>query len=159
VDTIEHGVWLDAEAARKMRERGIWLVPTAYQYGLPPLPTDPPFVAAKLKLARSALRESIAVALREGVGIALGTDASVFPHGENAREFAALVQYGLDPIDAIRAGTVNAAKALGKDDRGRIAPGLLADLVAVSGDPLQDLRTLEHVRFVMKGGEVVHHEP
>lgn len=87
--------------------------------------------------------------------IAFGTDAGVYPHGLNAREFAVYVDYGLSPLEAIRSATTAAADLLGVSDRGAIAPGLLADLVAAPGDPLKDVTALERLAFVMKGGEVV----
>lgn len=87
--------------------------------------------------------------------IAFGTDAAVYPHGQNAHEFAALVERGMTPLEAIRAATLNDADLLGVTDRGQIAPGLLADLIAVPGNPLTDVRVLEQVRFVMKGGVTV----
>jgi imidazolonepropionase-like amidohydrolase len=90
-----------------------------------------------------------------GVKIAFGTDAGVYPHGWNARQFAHMVRWGLTPMQAIQAATVNAADLLGWSDRiGTIAPGFYADLIAVDGDPLQDVAALEHVGFVMKGGRV-----
>jgi imidazolonepropionase-like amidohydrolase len=92
------------------------------------------------------------------VKIAFGTDAAVYPHGDNAKEFAVLVGYGMKPIDAIRTATLNAADLLGVTDRGEIAAGKLADLIAVPGNPLNDVHVLEQVRFVMKGGVVVKQE-
>jgi imidazolonepropionase-like amidohydrolase len=89
------------------------------------------------------------------VKIAFGTDAAVAPHGNNAREFAVYVGYGMRPLEAIRTATLNAADLLGVNDRGVIAPGKLADLIAVRGNPLDDVRVLERVVWVMKGGEVV----
>ena len=99
-------------------------------------------------------RHGLELAIKSGVKIAFGTDAGVYPHGQNAKEFAVLVERGMTPIDAIRAATVNAADLLGVSDRGNIAPGLLADLVAVPGNPLENIRVLENVQFVMKGGQV-----
>ena len=87
--------------------------------------------------------------------IAFGTDAAVAPHGDNAKEFAVYVGYGMRPADALRTATVNAADLLGLNDRGVIAPGKLADLIAVRGNPLEDVRVLERVVWVMKAGEVV----
>jgi imidazolonepropionase-like amidohydrolase len=94
------------------------------------------------------------LAIKSGVKIAFGTDAAVYPHGDNAREFGALVERGMTPIEAIRTTSVNAADLFGVSDRGNIAPGLLADLVAVPGNPLDNIRMLEDVRFVMKGGQI-----
>jgi imidazolonepropionase-like amidohydrolase len=93
-----------------------------------------------------------------GLKIAFGTDAGVYPHGDNAKEFGYQVELGQTPIGAIRSATVVAAELLGLDDRGRIEPGLLADVIAVRGNPLEDVRELERVTFVMKGGEVFKHE-
>jgi imidazolonepropionase-like amidohydrolase len=94
-------------------------------------------------------------ALAAGVTICNGSDVGSFPHGENARELELLVEYGMTPVQALQAATVNDAKAFHLDDRGVIAPGRLADLVAVDGDPTQDIHALHHVRFVMKGGVAV----
>jgi len=98
--------------------------------------------------------ESFRTALEYDLKFAYGTDAGVYPHGENAKQFALNVQYGQSPIEAIRGATSYAAEMLGTPDRGRIAEGLLADLVAVDGDPLEEISRLEDVRFVMKGGIV-----
>jgi imidazolonepropionase-like amidohydrolase len=93
--------------------------------------------------------------VKAGVKVAFGTDAGVYPHGENARQFAYMVKYGLTPWQAIRSATSDAAELLGRTKEvGRIAPGLYADIIAVSGDPLADVTKLEHVGFVMKGGVV-----
>jgi imidazolonepropionase-like amidohydrolase len=98
-------------------------------------------------------------AYKAGVKIAFGTDAGVFPHGENAKEFAYLVEAGFTPLDAVRAGTVNAAALLNQSSRlGSVEPGYAADIVAVSGDPLRDISLLQHVQFVMKEG-VVYKKP
>jgi len=111
-------------------------------------------VRAKAEEVLPKARDSVNRAVRAGVRIVLGTDAPLVPHGQNAKEFTALVARGMAPIEAIRAGTVNAAELLRVPDRGRIAPGLLADLVAVPGNPLENIRVLEDVRFVMKEGKV-----
>jgi imidazolonepropionase-like amidohydrolase len=100
-------------------------------------------------------RNNFAKAFKAGVKMAFGTDAGVYPHGDNAKQFFYMVKYGMTPAQAIQAATVNAATLLGRDkDVGSIEPGKYADMIAVSGDPLQDVTTLEHVAFVMKGGEV-----
>jgi imidazolonepropionase-like amidohydrolase len=154
VASIEHGSMLNDEAIALMKERGTYLVPTTYLADAINLDVLPPPVRAKAEFVLPVGKESLRRAIRAGVKIAFGTDAAVFPHGQNAKEFAALVERGMSPIEAIRAATVNAADLLGVDDRGRIAPGTLADLIAVPGDPLEDVRVLEDVRFVMKGGRV-----
>jgi len=155
VASIEHGSMLDDEAIALMKQRGTYLVPTSYLADRINLEILPPPIRAKaetvLPLARASLRRAIA----DGVKIAFGTDAAVYPHGENAKEFAVYVRAGMTPLAALRSATVNAADLLGKADRGIIAPGKLADLVAVPGNPLEDITVTERVRFVMLGGRVI----
>jgi imidazolonepropionase-like amidohydrolase len=104
-------------------------------------------------------RENFRRAVQAGVRMAFGTDGGVYPHGDNAKQFAYMVEYGMSPMQAIRAATVNAAELMGWKDRvGSIEPGKFADLIAVAGDPLVDVRQLEKVGFVMKGGAVVKNE-
>jgi len=98
-------------------------------------------------------------AFASGVKVAFGTDAAVYPHGLNAREFAVYVRLGMTPLQAIQTATVNAADLLGWSDKvGTLDAGKWADLIAVDGDPLQDITTLQHVKFVMKGGAVIKNE-
>lgn len=155
VASIEHGSILDDEAIALMKERGTYLVPTTYLADEIDLALLPPPIRAKAEFVLPRAKESLRRAIAAGVPIAFGTDAGVFPHGDNAREFAALVERGMTPLAAIRAATVNAADLLGVDDRGVVAPGRLADLIAVPGNPLEDVTVLEDVRFVMVGGKVV----
>ncbi len=154
VASIEHGSILDDEAIRLMRERGTFLVPTSYLADAIDKNALPPQIRAKAEIVIPRARESLRRAIQGGVKIAFGTDAAVFPHGHNAREFAVYVQHGMTPIDAIRSATIRAAELLGVNDRGVIAEGKLADIIAVPGDPLQNVRVLEDVRFVMKHGRV-----
>jgi imidazolonepropionase-like amidohydrolase len=154
VASIEHGSMLDDEAIALMKQKGTYLVPTAYLLTRINFANLPPPIAAKAREVIPLAQESHRKAIRAGVKVAFGTDAAVYPHGENAREFAVYVGYGMKPIDAIRTATVNAADLLGVSDRGVIAPGKLADLVAVPGNPLDDVRVLERVSWVMKGGVV-----
>lgn len=154
VNSIEHGSLLDDEGRRMMKERGVYLVPTLYVSEGIPLDMLPPPVRAKAESVLPLMRENFRKDVQAGVKIAFGTDAAVIPHGQNAHEFATMVALGMSPLEAIRAATVNAADLLGRDDRGAIAAGKLADLIAVPGNPLQDIRALQHVTFVMKGGEV-----
>jgi imidazolonepropionase-like amidohydrolase len=155
VASIEHGSMLSDEAIDLMKRRGTYLVPTAYLLSTFKFDSMPPPIAAKARQVVPLAQESHRRAIRAGVKIAFGTDAAVYPHGDNAREFAVYVGYGMRPADAIRTATVNAADLLGVTDRGVIAPGKLADLIAVRGNPLEDVKTLQQVLWVMKGGVVV----
>jgi imidazolonepropionase-like amidohydrolase len=161
VTSIEHGSFLDDEAVRMMVEHGTWLVPTLFagwSVGSPEASGHlPAWVAEKGRAAWEAMQRSIRLAVQGGVKIALGTDAGVDPHGQNAREFELLVTVGgMSPMQAIQAGTMNGATLLGMEhDVGSVETGKFADLVAVGGDPLVDIKTLQHPAFVMKGGEVI----
>jgi imidazolonepropionase-like amidohydrolase len=160
VDSIEHGSYIDDEAIRLMKEKGAYLVPTLYladwfieNYERMRVPD---FMVAKAKVVMPAARQNIGRAFKAGVKVAFGTDAAVYPHGLNAREFAVMVKLGLTPMQSIQAATINAADLLGWSDRvGSIEPGRFADIIAVNGDPTTDVSVLEHVVFVMKGGQVV----
>ena len=160
VDSIEHGSFIDEEDIQLMKQHGTYLVPTLYlgdwfleNYQKLGLTDD---MVAKAKLVMPAARQNVARAFREGVKVAFGTDAAVYPHGLNAHEFAVMVKLGLTPLAAIQAATVNAADLLGWSDQiGTLEPGKYADLIAVEGDPLKDVTTLENVKVVLKGGEVV----
>lgn len=160
VASIEHGSILDSEAVALMVQHGTYLVPTLMAgeqvSQLAQTPGRlPPAIAAKALAIAPRLQASFRLALGAGVKIALGTDAGVFQHGRNGHEFTLMVRYGMTPMQAIRAGTLSGATLLGREmDVGSIAAGKLADLVAVRGDPLQDITLLEHVDFVMKGGSV-----
>jgi imidazolonepropionase-like amidohydrolase len=143
-----------------MKEHGTYLVADIYnddfilglgkQYGF----TDE--MLEKERMVGQQQREGFRKAAQAGVKIAFGTDAGVYPHGGNAKQFAYMVKYGLTPMQAIQSATVNAADLLGWSDQvGSLEPGRLADLIAVEGEPLKDVTTLEHVKFVMKGGEVI----
>jgi imidazolonepropionase-like amidohydrolase len=159
VASIEHGSILDDEAIAMMKERGTFLVPTTYLADRINLAVLPPLVRQKAETVLPQMRESLRRAIAAGVRIGFGTDAAVYPHGENAKEFAIYVRLGMTPLAALQSATVHAAELLGKDDRGVIAPGKLADLIAVPGDPLQDITATERVRWVMHAGTVVRAEP
>jgi imidazolonepropionase-like amidohydrolase len=156
VDSIEHGSLMTDEAIRVLKENGTWLVPTLYQwfeeYDLPPL------LHEKNEYIKARVGERMRAAFAAGVKVALGTDAGAGPHGRSGKEFTSYVAHGMSAADALRAGTVNAAALLRTTDRGKLGSGLLADIVAVPGDPLAEIRVVEDVRFVMKGGEI-HRSP
>jgi len=160
VDSIEHGSMLNEEGFRLMKEHGTFLVPTLY-VAQPKSNTGAGMSAHVREKGLSmgaAANAMFPKALRAGIRIAYGTDAGVYPHGWNAREFGVLVDHGMTPIDAIRSATIWAADLLGVSDRASIEPGFVADLVAVRGNPLDDIRTLEAVAFVMKDGVVYRNE-
>ncbi len=154
VTSIEHGSMLSDESIRLLVEHGTFLVPTTYLADVIDLDNLPPPIRAKAEYVLPLARESLRKAVRGGVKIAFGTDAAVYPHGDNAKEFGVMVDLGMSPIDALRAATTTAAGILGYDDRGQIAEGFLADIVAVEGNPLENIRAMESVQFVMKGGVV-----
>jgi imidazolonepropionase-like amidohydrolase len=158
VASIEHGSMLDDEAIAMMKERGTYLVPTSYLADRINLAVLPPLVRKKAEAILPLARESLRKAIAARVKIAFGTDAGVYPHGENAKEFAVYVKTGLSALDALRTATIHAADLLGKDDRGSVTAGKFADLVAVAGDPLRDITATERVRWVMLGGKVVRDE-
>jgi imidazolonepropionase-like amidohydrolase len=159
VDSIEHGTYIDEEAVKMMKERGVYLVPTLYLVewfmdNYERLRVPAPLVA-KAKEVMPAMTKNIGAAFKLGVPVAFGTDAAVYPHGLNGREFAVYVKMGMTPIQAIQTATVHASKLLGWEDRlGAIEAGKYADLIAVDGDPTKDVTELERVKWVMKGGVV-----
>ena len=155
VASIEHGSMLDDEAIALMKEHGTYLVPTTYLADRINLDVLPPHIRRKAEMVLPLARASLRKAIASDVKIAFGTDAGVFPHGENAKEFAVYVKLGMTPLAALRTATTHAADLLGKTDRGSIAEGKLADLVAVPGNPLEDITATERVQFVMVGGRIV----
>jgi imidazolonepropionase-like amidohydrolase len=157
VASVEHGSMLTDEIIAEMKARGTYLVPTTYLVDRIPMDALPAVVRAKAEYVLPFARASVEKAIGAGVKIAFGTDAGVYPHGENAGEFAIYVRMGMSPLDALRTATLNAADLLGKDDRGVLAEGKLADIIAVAGDPLADIEATKDVRFVMVGGRVVKH--
>ncbi len=154
VASIEHGSMLDDEGMQMMIERGTFLVPTTQLAESIPLDALPPLVRKKAEWVLPRAIAAVEKAIEVGVPIAMGTDAPLVPHGQNALEIAALVRRGMTTADALRSATVNGAKLLRVDDRGRIEAGLLADIIAVPGNPLDDITVLQEVPFVMKGGVV-----
>ena len=163
VDSIEHGIFLDEDGIALMKQHGTFLVPTSYPLfwfeESAPSMHMPPWVMEKAAIIIPAAKKNMAVAFHSGVRVALGTDAGVYPHGQNGGEFWSMVRLGLSPLQALQAGTVNAAELMGWSDRvGVVRKGMLADMVAVKGDPVSDVRLLQHVQFVMKDGVVYKDE-
>jgi len=159
IDTIEHASLIDEEGIRLAKQHGTWLSMDIYNTDYTQAEGRRNGVLEdnlrKDREIGDVQRENFRKAVRAGVGMVFGTDAGVYPHGDNARQFAVMVKYGMTPVQAIQAATVNAAKALANGDVGTLEAGRFADLIAVPGDPAQDVRALETVPFVMKGGEVV----
>src|SRR5438094_8429427 len=158
IDCIEHGSLASDDTLRLMVERGTFLVATTYLADGMDVSHAAPELQAKAAEVFPRARATISKAIERGVKVACGTDAPAIPHGRNAKELIALVARGMTPLQAIRAATVVSAELIDVDDRGRLTPGLLADVIAVPGDPLSDIGVTEQVRFVMKGGRV-HRAP
>jgi imidazolonepropionase-like amidohydrolase len=159
VDSVEHASLVDDEGIRLAKEHGTYFVMDIYnddyllgkaiEFGLPQENVD------KEKMVGRLQRENFEKAWKAGVKMAFGTDAGVYPHGDNAKQFFYMVKYGMTPAQAIKAATSSAADLLGKTkDLGTLEPGKYADIIAVTGDPLKDIRALETMDFVMKGGTV-----
>jgi imidazolonepropionase-like amidohydrolase len=160
IDSIEHASLIDDEGIRLAKEHGVYLVMDIYnddyilgkaiEFGLPRENVEKEKKIGKLQ------RENFERAVKGGVKMAFGTDAGVYPHGDNAKQFFYMVKFGMTPAQAIRAATSSAADLIGRaKDVGTLEAGKYADVIAVTGDPLQDVRALENVGFVMKGGAVV----
>jgi imidazolonepropionase-like amidohydrolase len=160
VRSIEHASLIDEEGLTLARQRGVWLVMDIYNGDwIDEVGTKEGWPAEYLRKNREttdAQRERFSKAVQMGVSLAYGTDAGVYPHGLNARQFAYMVRHGMTPMAAIRSATRDAARMMGWQDKtGSIRPGLFADMIAVEGDPLVDIRVLERVSAVMKGGRLV----
>src|SRR6202453_1873755 len=161
VDSIEHGSYLDDAGIAMMKKHGTYLVPTAYlidwmqQYG-----NLPPFYAQKMKAVSAVEKKNAIRAIKAGVKVACGTDAAVYPHGLNAHELDVYVnQFGMSPLAALQTATVNAADLMSWTAKtGSLEPGKWADVIAVKGDPLADVKILQHVPFVMKAGVIYKDE-
>ncbi|OOG57000.1 amidohydrolase [Rhodanobacter sp. B05] len=159
VDSIEHGTFMDAQDMKLMKERGTWYVPTIiagqFVMGKAKEGWYPPQVARKAEEVGPVIMATAGKAYKAGVKIAFGTDAGVYPHGENAKEFEYMVQAGMPPMFVLQAATTHAAELLHKQDQfGRVAVGRGADVIAVPGNPLDDITVMQHVSFVMKDGVV-----
>ena len=164
IDSIEHGSFMDDEALDMMKQRGTYLVPTLIAGDSLREKIDkglylPPAIVAKTKAALSARSQMFQHALAKGVKIGFGTDAGVYQHGRNAEEFHLMVDLGMKPIDALRAAASSDAELLGLPDKiGTLEAGKLADVIAVPGDPVENIRQTEHVLFVMKEGIIYKNE-
>ena len=160
VRSIEHASLIDDEALKMAKASGTWLVMDIYNGDyIDDVGTREKWPEEYLRKNRETTdiqRAGFAKAVKMGVKIAYGTDSGVYPHGDNAKQFAYMVRYGMTPMQAIQSATIRAAELLGKEDRlGSVQPGCFADLVAVKGDPLQDIRVLENLTHVMKDGKIV----
>jgi imidazolonepropionase-like amidohydrolase len=157
VDSIEHGSYMNDEDIAAMKQHGTYFVPTAYLIDwVQENGHLPPFYLQKMKDVSAVEKANVKKAIGAGLKIALGTDAAVYPHGLNAHELDVYVnQFGMTPLAALQAGTLNAADLMGWSDKvGSLEAGHWADIIAVNGDPLKDVRILQHVSFVMKAGVV-----
>ncbi len=161
VDSIEHGSFMKKETLALMKAKGTYLVPTLLptDYILGKISAYPPEIQEKAKAAAQARGEMFRNAVQVGVKIAFGTDGGVFPHGENAKEFALMTQLGMAPLDALRSATSVAADLLGVSTIvGTLEKGKAADVIAMPGDPVADITATERVFFVMRDGKVVRHD-
>jgi imidazolonepropionase-like amidohydrolase len=161
VDSIEHGSFLQDDTLRLMKEKGVYLVPTLFAGFWVGEKADhfPPAIAVKARAAAAQMQSMFQHAAKIGVKVAFGTDSAVEPHGLDAQEFSLMVKNGFTPAQALLAATAGGADLLGLADRiGTIQTGKLADLVAVPGDPLQDIRQTEKVTFVMQAGRVIKNQ-
>ncbi len=158
VDSIEHGSFLKSDTLTLMKSKGTFLTPTllATEYIMPRITAYPEAVQAKARAAAAARSEMFRNAVKLGVKISFGTDAAVFPHGQNAKEFALMTGLGMQPIDALRSATSADAELFGVVQKlGTLEKGKLADVIAMPGDPTQDITATERVFFVMKEGKVI----
>lgn len=154
IDFIEHNSLMTEAAAKIIKKNGTWVTPNIYLTQAIDMDLLPPSIRAKAEYVLPLSHESFKRAVDMQLNIAFGTDAGVYPHGENARELSARVELGMSPEAAIRSATSDSARALGLEDRGEVAVGKLADLIAVAGNPLSNVELLQDVQFVMKAGEV-----
>ncbi len=155
VASIEHGSMLTPEIIKEMKLRGTYYIPTIYLNDVPLPPETPAWTVKKSEFLKPHVENSFRMAVEKGVNIAFGSDAGVMPHRDARLEFHAMVKRGMSELQALQSSTINAADLLGVNDRGQLKVGMLADIIAVAGNPLNNIRLMENVVFVMKGGEVV----
>ena len=163
VDSIEHGHLMNDESIATLKKNGTYIVPTLYlmDWNRENLSkrNAPEYMVHKMQTVSAVGQNNLKKAFAAGLKVAFGTDAAVYPHGLNAHEFAVYVRLGMTPLQAIQTATLNASDLLGWANKiGTLEPGKFADIIAVDGDPLKDVTTLQEVKFVMKGGEVVKNE-
>jgi len=162
VDSIEHGSFMKPETITLMKNKGTFLTPTlmATEWIMSKIDNYPPALQAKAKAAAAARSEMFRNAVKTGVRISFGTDAAVFPHGQNAKEFKLMVDLGMQPIDALKSATSNTAELFGiAQETGTLEKGKFADIVAMPGDPTADITATERVSFVMKEGKIIRNGP
>jgi imidazolonepropionase-like amidohydrolase len=162
VDSIEHGSFMQPETLTMMKRKGTFLTPTlmATEWIMGKIDNYPPALQAKAKAAAAARSDMFRNAVKMGVKISFGTDAAVFPHGQNAKEFKLMVDLGMTPIDTLKSATANDADLLGIAQKvGTLEKGKLADIVAMPGDPNSDITATERVSFVMKEGKIIRNGP
>lgn len=163
VDSIEHGHLMDDDSIATLKKNGTYIVPTLYlmDWNRENLGkrNAPDYIVKKMQMVMATGDDTLKKAFAAGLKVGFGTDAAVYPHGLNAHEFAVYVRLGMTPLQAIQTSTINDADLLGWSNKiGTLEAGKWADVIAVDGDPLKDVTTLQHVKFVMKGGEVVKNE-
>src|SRR5438045_1190402 len=162
VDSIEHGSFMKPETHTMMKKKGAFLTPTlmASEWIMGKLDNYPRGLQAKAKAATAARSEMFHNAIKMGIKISFGTDAAVFPHGQNAKEFKLMVDLGMTPIDALKSATANDAELLGIGQKvGTLEKGKLADIIAMPGDPSLDITATERVSFVMRQGKIIRNGP
>jgi len=162
VDSIEHGSFMKPETLTMMKKKGTFLTPTlmASEWIMSKLDNYPPALQAKAKAATAARSEMFRNAVKMGIKISFGTDAAVYPHGQNAKEFKLMVDLGMSAIDALKSATSNDAELLGIGQKvGTLEKGKLADVIAMPGDPTSDITATERVYFVMKEGKIIRQGP
>ena len=158
VDSIEHGSFMKPETVTMMKKKGTFLTPTlmASEWIMGKLDNYPPVLQAKAKAATAARSEMFRNAVKMGIKISFGTDAAVYPHGQNAKEFKLMVDLGMSAVDALKSATANDAELLGIGQKvGTLEKGKLADVIAMPGDPTFDITATERVSFVMKEGKII----
>ena len=155
VASIEHGSMLTVEIIKEMKKRGTFYVPTIYINNLPLPPETPAWTVKKNNYLKPYIEKSFVMAVDKGINIALGSDAGIMPHQDARLEFNAMVSRGMSEEQALQSATINSANLLGVTDRGQLKEGMLADIIAVNSNPLEDIKVMENVAFVMKGGEIV----